>query len=145
MLNVDTIASLAIPRLSAVGKPLVVLSGGLFRLDVAVIPAWCASLQWGAETLGAPNSMKELLENPKNPFEIPDSAHQPRNHGIDAPAGAGGDAALTRLADIGGEVPATGDEPAGRKIFTSTLDNCPSAIYNVDIRAQDAFAQIPFQ
>jgi len=26
----------------------------------------------------------KLLENPKNPFEIPDSARQPRSHGIGA-------------------------------------------------------------
>ncbi len=29
-------------------------------------------------------TVKDLLENPKNPFEIPDSARQPRSHGIGA-------------------------------------------------------------
>ncbi len=27
-------------------------------------------------------TVKDLLENPKNPFEIPDSARQPRSQGV---------------------------------------------------------------
>ena len=29
-------------------------------------------------------TVKDLLENPKNPFEIPDSARHPPSHGIGA-------------------------------------------------------------